>query len=99
MNDENILLKIDKKYTSFLLKAISAVIDDAKKRNIDITNHYISFEKIISRESNREMYLIRFYAIEVTDDNWMDLSASHLKEIDVTMDVNTEEIISIYGSR
>ncbi|MDE1476595.1 hypothetical protein [Xenorhabdus bovienii] len=98
-NDENVLLKVDKKYTSFLFKAINAASDEAKKRNIDIKNHYISFKKAICRESNKELYLIYFYAIEVTSDNWMDLSSDDLKDIEVTMDANTGEIISIYGSR
>ena len=77
MNKSELIFKLDKKYTPYLLKAINAAMNSefVISGNHDISKYYIAFENKARKRNNSTCYTIRFYASEVTKDNWMDMSA------------------------
>ncbi|WP_155272019.1 hypothetical protein [Xenorhabdus bovienii] len=104
MSDENYhddsILKLDKKYTPFLLKAISAAqnSDLAVAMGYDISKFYIECRNHMG-ENGRSIYTINFYQIEVTEDNWMYLTPKSAGGINVDLDVETGEVVYIYGDK
>ncbi|MEO3740256.1 hypothetical protein [Enterobacter sp. AG5470] len=101
MSQDELIFKLDKKYTPYLLKAISAVMKSefVISGMHDISKYYISFDSKINKRANSKCYTIRFYAQEVTKDNWMDMSAGIAGGVNVDIDIKTQEIIYIYGDR
>ncbi|MDE9564475.1 hypothetical protein KKI93_10440 [Xenorhabdus bovienii] len=94
------ILKLDKKYITFLLKAISAAqnSDLAVAMDYDISRFYIEFRNYMG-ENNRSVYPINFYQIEVTEDNWMYLTPRSAGGINVDLNVETGEVMYVYGDR
>ena len=101
MNQDEIIFKLDKEYTPYLLKAISAVMNSefVTSGMHDISKYYISFDSKTKKRANSICYTIRFYAHEITQDNWMDMSAGIAGGVNVDIDIKTQEIIYIYGER
>lgn len=101
MNQNKLIFKLDKKYTPYLLKAINAAMNSefVISGAHDISNYYISFENETRKRNNNTCYTIHFYTSEVTQDNWMDMSAEKAGGINIDIDVETQEIIYIYGDR
>jgi hypothetical protein len=100
---ENAIFKLDKKYTSFLFKAIEAAkkSEFVTKYKYDIDHFYISFDNYISINNGVSCYTIRFYSREITQDNWMDVGAGGIviDDINVDIDIDSGDVISIYASR
>lgn len=96
---EKDILKIDKKYTHVLLKAIDAAKNSefVSVLKYDLDHFNISLRE----ETDLRSYVIRFYSEEVTQDNWMDVGSGGLEIYDIIVEINidTEEINRIYGSR
>ncbi|ELW2864660.1 hypothetical protein QMI71_002957 [Salmonella enterica] len=101
MNQNELVFKLDKKYTPYLLKAINAAMNSEFVISgvHDISKYYIAFENETRKRNNNTCYTIRFYASEVTQDNWMDMSAGKAGGINIDIDVETQEIIYIYSDR
>ncbi|HEK2896674.1 hypothetical protein EHE21_08295 [Proteus sp. GOKU] len=95
------IVKMDKKHTRFLLKAIEAVkhSDITHARGFEIENLYIEFEDKIHTHNGYQFYTIHFYQQEITQNNWMDATAGNSGGINVDLDINTCEVIRIYGER
>ncbi|HIC1895465.1 hypothetical protein FDK32_22555 [Citrobacter freundii] len=98
MNQNEFIFTLDKKYTPYLLKAIIAAQDNGM---YDINNIYISFKQHMRKDIGKEIYSIRFYSTEITDENWMDIGHGGIEIFDtnVDVDIKTCEIIAVYGSR
>ncbi|OCG46339.1 hypothetical protein A9G28_00055 [Gilliamella sp. Fer1-1] len=100
---ENTIFKLDKKYTSFLFKAIEAAkkSEFVIKHKYDIDHFYISFSHHIKINNGARCYTIRFYSEEVTQNNWMDIGSGGIviDDINVDIDMDSGEVISIYASR
>lgn len=101
MSQDEFIFKLDKKYTPYLLKAIGAVMNSefVTSGMHDISKYYISFDSKTNKRNNNICYTVRFYAHEITQDNWMDMSAGIAGGVNVDIDVMTQEIIYIYGDR
>ena len=101
MNQSELIFKIDKRYTPYLLKAINAAMNSEFVISgiHDISKYHIVFENKTRKRNNNICYTIRFYASEVTQDNWMDMSAGKAGGINIDIDVETQEIIYVYGDR
>ncbi len=101
MSQDEFICKLDKKYTPYLLKAIGAVMNSefVTSGMHDISKYYISFDGKTNKRDNKTCYTIRFYAHEITQDNWMYMSAGIAGGVNVDIDVVTQEIIFIYGDR
>lgn len=101
MEQNEPIFKLDKKYTPYLLKAIMPVMKNEFVTSgiYDISTYYISFENQVRETNGSKCYTIRFYAKEVTDENWMEMSAGSAGEVNVDIDVKTQEVIYIYGDR
>lgn len=101
MNQSEFIFKLDKKYTPYLLKAINAAMNSEffTSGKHDIYKYYIVFESETRKRNNNTCYTIRFYAHEVTQDNWMNMSPGIAGGINVDIDIKTQEIIYIYGDR
>ncbi|EPF4178020.1 hypothetical protein ACSSEF_004230 [Escherichia albertii] len=65
----------------------------------DISKYYISFDRETRKRSDNICYTIHFYAHEITQGNWMDMSPGIAGGINVDIDVKTQEIIYIHGDR
>lgn len=98
MNQNEFIFTLDKKYTPYLLKAIVAAQDNGM---YDINNFYISFKKNMQKDIGKEIYSIRFYSVEITDENWMGIGYGGIDVFDtnVDIDIKTCEVIAVYGSR
>lgn len=100
---ENYIFKLDKRYTPFLFKAIEAAKNSefVSKCKYDINNFYISFSNHITIKKEIRYYTIRFYSKEITQDNWMDVGVGGIEIDDINVDINvdTGEVIYVYGSR
>ena len=62
---------------------------------------YISFSNHITIKKEIRYYTIRFYSKEITQDNWMDVGVGGIEIDDINVDINvdTGEVIYVYGSR
>ncbi|NUF49612.1 hypothetical protein [Gilliamella sp. ESL0250] len=100
---EDTIFKLDKKYTPFLFKAIEAAkkSEFVTKYKYDIDHFYISFNNYISINNGFSCYTISFYSKEITQDNWMNIGAGGIviDDINVDIDIDSGEVISIYTSR
>ena len=95
------LIKLDNKFTPFLFKAISAVKNSVfvTSGKYDVENFYVSFEDLVHERDGLKFYTISFYAKEVTEDNWMEVSSHEVGGINVDIDIRTKEVVSIYSDR
>ena len=95
------LIKLDNKFTPFLFKAISAVKNSVfvTLGKYDVENFYVFFEDLVHERDGVKFYTISFYAKEVTEDNWMEVSSHEVGGINVDIDIRTKEVISIYSDR
>ncbi|AFI88291.1 hypothetical protein EXT68_22600 [Pectobacterium parmentieri] len=94
-------IQLDKAISPYLFKAIDAAKNSelVLARKYDIENFYILFEDVIHKKDGKEYYTINFYAKEVSQDNWMDVSPHDIGGVNVDIDINTKEVIYIYGDR
>ena len=100
-NQSEFIFKLDKKYTPYLLKAINAAMNSEFfiSGKHDTSKYHIAFENETRKRNNNTCYTIRFYANEVTQDNWMNISAEKAGGVNIDIDVETQKIIYVYGDR
>ncbi|WP_128103057.1 hypothetical protein [Paenibacillus sp. DCT19] len=97
----NEILKVDKQYTSHLVRAIDAVraSELAKHWNVDITCYHIQLSlEDDTRQYGKPYYSVWFYPHEITPDNWMDGSWEEI-DLCVHLDCECGEVLSIHGGR
>lgn len=94
-------VRLDKALSPYLFKAIDAARRSklTLTRKYDLENFHILFEDTVHQNNGRQYYTISFYATEVTPDNWMDASPQSHGGVNVDIDLDTLEIIQIYGDR
>ena len=95
------VIKLDKKYTPFLFKAIEAVgaSDLVTSGRYDVRNFNVAFEDVVHERDGARFYTVSFYAEEVTAQNWMTATAAQVGGVHVDLDVQTREVIRVYGDR
>lgn len=95
------VVRLDKKISPFLVRAIDAARNSelAIARQYNIEEMYILFEDTIHNRNGRACYTIHFYAEEVTASDWMSKSVREVGGINIDIDINTKEVIYIYGDR
>lgn len=95
------LVRLDKKYTPFLFKAIEAVgsSDFVTSGQYDMENFNLSFEDVVHERDGVRYYTISFFAEAVTAQNWMTATAAEVGGLHVELDVATRQVIRVYGDR
>ncbi|NGZ76985.1 hypothetical protein [Saccharibacillus alkalitolerans] len=86
-------LKIDKKYTPFLLKAIEAVRRTSWADRYDVNKVHISMRE--DEYEGRGCIVVRFYAAELEDDNWMEVTPDDIGGAHVYMDAAGRAVLHI----
>ncbi|GKX37781.1 hypothetical protein WBW39_21770 [Pectobacterium versatile] len=94
-------VQLDKAISPYLFKAIDAAKNSelVLSRKYDIENFYILFEDFVHKKDGKEYYTINFYAKEVSQENWMNVSPYDVGGVNIDIDINTKEILNIYGDR
>ena len=97
MLEENVLIELDKKYVSLLLKSISALSEWGlnEKLGLDIANCHLSISNGI--RDGKDCYTVRFYDKKFNPEKWRDGYSPNSINLDI--DIKTNKILKIYGER
>ncbi|MEJ8303967.1 hypothetical protein [Saccharibacillus sacchari] len=86
-------LKIDKAHTPFLLKAIEAVQRTNWVQCYDLNHVYISMRE--DRYKGRDCIVVRFYAADLANDDWMDVTSADIGGAHVYMEAAGRAVLHI----
>ncbi|OWA33459.1 hypothetical protein B9G55_22625 [Saccharibacillus sp. O16] len=92
-DDDSAFLKIDKRYVPFLLKAIEAVRKTSWAERYDLNKVHISMRK--DQYNDRECIVVRFYAADLNESNWMDVTPDDIGGAHVYMDAAGRAVLHI----
>lgn len=91
--EEPAFLKIDKTYTPFLLKAVEAVKNTNWVEDYDLNRVHISMRK--DRYQGRDCIVVRFYAADLTNVNWMEVTSADIGGAHVYMEASGRAVLHI----
>lgn len=91
--EEHAFLKIDKAYTPFLFKAIEAVQRTNWVDSYDLNRVHISMRK--DRYQGRDCIVVRFYAADLTNVNWMEVTSADIGGAHVYMEAAGRAVLHI----
>lgn len=95
------LVRLDKKFTPYLFKAIEAVSrsDFLTSGRYDVENFNLSFEDVVHERDGVRFYTVSFFAEEVTAESWMTATVAEVGGLHVDLDAATRQVIRVYGDR
>lgn len=86
-------LKIDKKYVPFLLKAIEAIRKNPWAERYDLNKVHLSMRE--DQYQGRDCIVVRFYAAELDEHNWMEVTPDDIGGAHVYMDAAGRAVLHI----